>query len=67
MVVTPYGGDGMYLYGAGIPSVTFGPGDIRDAHFGEESVELSQVLTAAKVLALTAIDYCGAQDDEPVP
>jgi len=61
LVVTPYGGDGMYLYGAGIPSITFGPGDVRDAHFGEESVELSQVLSAAEILASTVIDYCGVE------
>jgi len=62
LTITPYAGDGMYLYRSGIPSVTFGPGDIRDAHFGEESVELSQVVTATKVLALTVIDYCGVEE-----
>jgi acetylornithine deacetylase len=51
----------MYLHQAGIPAVTFGPGDLRDAHFGEESVELSQVVTAAKVLAHTVIDFCTAE------
>lgn len=62
LVITPYAGDGMYLYGSGVPSVTFGPGDLRDAHFGEESVELSQMVTAAKVLAMTVMDYCGLED-----
>ena len=61
LVVTPYAGDGMYLYRAGIPTVTFGPGDIRDAHFGEESVDLSQVVPAANVLASTITDFCGVE------
>lgn len=61
LLVTPYAGDGMYLYRSGIPAVTFGPGDARDAHLGEESVEVRQVLIAARVFALTMIHYCGVQ------
>ena len=39
--------------------MTVGPGDIRESHFGEESVEIEQVVTAAKLYAQTIIEYCG--------
>ncbi len=35
---------------AGLPSIVFGPGDIKDAHTSRESVELSQVESATKIL-----------------
>jgi acetylornithine deacetylase/succinyl-diaminopimelate desuccinylase-like protein len=43
----------------GIPGVLFGPGDIRLAHFTDEYVSL-ELETAARVLAVTICDYCGA-------
>ena len=61
LAVTPFAGDGMYIHAAGIPTITFGPGDIRDTHFGDESVELFQVKAAADILLLTAINYCGVE------
>ncbi len=57
-VVTPFGGDGMYLYGAGIPAVTFGPGDIHDAHSDNESVAVTQVVSAARVYAESIVRFC---------
>jgi acetylornithine deacetylase len=44
-----------------IPGVLFGPGDIRLAHFTDEHVSLSEVEVAARALALTICEYCGAQ------
>ena len=41
-----YGTDASKLHQAGIPSVVFGPGDIRQAHSAVEFVELSQVEAA---------------------
>ena len=43
----------------GVPGVLFGPGDIRLAHFTDEHVALSEVETAARVLAMTICEYCG--------
>ena len=60
-VITPFAGDGMYLYRAGIPALTFGPGDIRESHFGQEAVDLDQLATAADVLLQTVLDFCGFQ------
>lgn len=44
---------------AKIPSVIYGPGDIRYAHCINEQVPLNQVITATKVLALAILDWCG--------
>lgn len=45
----------------GIPGVLFGPGDIRLAHFTDESVPLAEVETAARALVQTIVEYCGAE------
>jgi acetylornithine deacetylase len=44
----------------GIPGAHFGPGDIRQAHFTDEYVTISEVETAALVLALTIVQFCGS-------
>ena len=49
----------MYLHQAQIHTLTFGPGDIRDAHFDNESVDLSQVARAADILASLILDFGG--------
>jgi acetylornithine deacetylase/succinyl-diaminopimelate desuccinylase family protein len=45
----------------GIPGVIFGPGRIAQAHSANEYVEVQQLVTAAKVMALTAAEWCGAR------
>jgi len=47
----PYGSDANVLAGKGVIPVVFGPGDDRLAHSGRESVEVSEVAKAARVLA----------------
>lgn len=57
----PYGSDLRLLTGlAGIPTLQYGPGDARLAHGPDESVPLDEVATAARTLALVALDVCGA-------
>ncbi|RPI52911.1 MAG: M20/M25/M40 family metallo-hydrolase, partial [Chloroflexi bacterium] len=56
--VTPYAADGMYLAQAGIPTLTFGPGDIGQAHSRDESVIVSELVQAAQVLAALMVDWC---------
>jgi acetylornithine deacetylase len=51
--------EGSWLQRLGVPSVAFGPGDLRVAHTRDEYVELDEVITAAKVLAAAAIEWCG--------
>lgn len=45
---------------AGIPTLNFGPGRMRDAHGPEESVEIADFLTAISVLARIIVSWCGA-------
>src|SRR5699024_3274135 len=42
----------------GIPNLNFGPGDPRDAHQNDESVSISQLIKATKMIALTIMDWC---------
>lgn len=58
----PYGSDLRLLTGlGGIPTVQYGPGDVAQAHGPNESVPLAEVMTAARVLALTAVDFCSME------
>lgn len=49
------GCDMRYFHAAGIPVVTYGPGDLLMAHQVDEYVEVGQMITAAQVYALTAM------------
>jgi acetylornithine deacetylase len=52
----PYGADmGLTVGVGGIPSVIFGPGDIRAAHRPDEHVALADLLAGARALAVAAL------------
>jgi len=51
--------DGSWLQAAGIPTIVFGPGDIRIAHGKDEFVELDEIAEAARSLALVVLEWCG--------
>lgn len=51
--------DATYLQAGGIPSISFGPGNVMKAHSVDEYVECDEVIKACKVYAATAIDWCG--------
>jgi acetylornithine deacetylase len=56
----PYGSDlRLFVHEAQVPSVLFGPGDVRVAHMPDEQVEIAQVLDAARTLALLIVRFCG--------
>lgn len=56
----PYGADMRLLANEGeTPTVLFGPGDVRRAHAPDEYVEIAELETATKVVALTALRFCG--------
>lgn len=56
----PYGADMRLLVRqGGTPTVLFGPGDIRDAHAPDESVAIDELVTAARVIARTMMQFCG--------
>ena len=59
-----YGADMRLLVNVGgIPTVLFGPGDIRVAHTPDEYVPVAQLREATEALALTALRFCGVRDD----
>ena len=58
-----YGADMRLLVNDGcIPSVLFGPGDVRLAHGPDERVPVRELAQAARILALTALRFCGHND-----
>ena len=57
----PYGADMHLLVHQGkIPTVIFGPGDVRRAHAPDEFVPIAELETATRVLALTILRFCAA-------
>ena len=55
-----YGADMRLLANAGrIPTVMFGPGDVRVAHMPDEYVPLVDLEAAARTLVVAAVRYCG--------
>jgi acetylornithine deacetylase len=55
----PYGSDLRLYAAAGIPTLQYGPGDVRYAHAADEHVALADVLHAARTYALLAVRRCG--------
>lgn len=57
----PYGSD-LRLYAGigGIPTLHFGPGDVRFAHAVREQVNLDELISVTRSLALLAARRCGA-------
>jgi acetylornithine deacetylase len=54
-----YGADMRLLVNeGGILTVLYGAGNVRRAHRPDESVPVEDVLTVARVLALTAMRFC---------
>ena len=51
--------DATFLNAAGIPAITYGPGDLRAAHAVDESVAINELVTAATTYALAALEWCG--------
>jgi acetylornithine deacetylase len=54
----PYGSDLRQYTAAGIPTLQYGPGDVRYAHAADEHVVLSEVVRAARTYALLAVRRC---------
>jgi acetylornithine deacetylase len=60
-VAAPYGSD-LRLYAGigGIPTLHYGPGDVRFAHAPREQVEVAELLQVTRSLAVLAARRCGA-------
>ncbi|NYD40194.1 ArgE/DapE family deacylase [Nocardioides panaciterrulae] len=54
----PYGSDLRLYAGAGIPTLHYGPGDVRLAHGPEESVAVDELLAVTETLVLTLLRCC---------
>lgn len=58
-----YGADMRLLVNVGrIPTVIYGPGDVRVAHMPDENVPIEELRLAARTLVLTALRFCGAEE-----
>ncbi|NKB89047.1 MAG: ArgE/DapE family deacylase [Acidobacteria bacterium] len=57
-----YGADMRILNNiAGIPTVMFGPGDVRQAHAPDEYVSLEDLAACTRALVVAAMRYCGVE------
>ena len=58
--LAPFGSDLRLMTGiGGVPTLQYGPGDVALAHAADESVALDEVHTAARALAVLAVEMCG--------
>ena len=58
-----YGADVRLLVNVGrIPTVLFGPGDVRVAHMPDEYVPIGELRAVAEALVLVALRFCGAEE-----
>ena len=58
----PFGADMRLLVNQGqVPTVLFGPGDIRRSHRPDESIRADDLVEMARILAVTAIRFCGTR------
>lgn len=58
----PYGADmRLYTNHAHMPTVLYGPGDVRLAHAVDEYVPLAEVVAVTKTIALTIVSWCGGR------
>jgi acetylornithine deacetylase len=56
----PYGCDlGLTVNAGGMPTVVFGPGDVRDAHRPNESVPIDDLVAVTQALVRTIVRHCG--------
>jgi acetylornithine deacetylase len=57
----PYGSDLRLYAAAGIPTLQFGPGDVRSAHGPHERVRLADAVTVARTLVLATLRAVGTR------
>ncbi|MFE9608272.1 ArgE/DapE family deacylase [Streptomyces sp. NPDC006012] len=57
----PYGSDLRLYAAAGVPTLQYGPGDVRVAHSAHEYVSVREVVEAARTLVLTVLRVAGTK------
>jgi acetylornithine deacetylase len=55
----PYGSDLRLYQASGIPTLHYGPGDVRLAHGPNESVGIDEIVQVTQTLVLTILRICG--------
>ncbi len=57
----PYGSDmRLYIHEGDTPAILYGPGDIRQAHYTNESIAVTEIVQAARVVTAAAARYLAA-------
>jgi len=51
--------DAAFLNREGIPAITLGPGHLKVAHSPNEYVDIEELVDAAKIYALSIVEWCG--------
>ena len=59
----PYGSDLRHYAAHGIPTLQYGPGELRQAHAVDESVPVEELVRCARAYALLALRRCGTVHD----
>ncbi|MFI5877181.1 ArgE/DapE family deacylase [Streptomyces sp. NPDC051445] len=57
----PYGSDLRLYSGTGIPTLQYGPGDVRLAHGPQEQVRVSEIVTVTRALVLATLRAVGTK------
>ncbi|MGN6870908.1 MAG: ArgE/DapE family deacylase [Solirubrobacteraceae bacterium] len=55
--------DASWLTLAGIPAISYGPGDLVVAHADDEFVRIDEVMCATRAFALLAMEWCGVRGE----
>ncbi|MFB7140462.1 peptidase [Gottfriedia sp. NPDC056225] len=60
---SPWGTDGgLFTQVKQIPTIVFGPGETKVAHYPNEYIDLDEMFRCAEVIANTLLDWCGVVD-----
>ncbi|PGS48607.1 peptidase [Bacillus sp. AFS041924] len=60
---SPWGTDGgLFTQIKQIPTIIFGPGETKVAHYPNEYIDLDELLRCAKVIAYTLLEWCGVDE-----
>jgi acetylornithine deacetylase len=60
-----FGTDASHILAAGIPTAIYGPGKVTDINTPDESMAVSDMITAARVYLQSALAICGAKERAP--
>ncbi|UPM55807.1 peptidase [Gottfriedia acidiceleris] len=60
---SPWGTDGgLFSQIKQIPTIVFGPGETKVAHYPNEYIDLDELFRCAEVIAYTLLDWCGVDE-----